>query len=300
MNSLTYFIKRNFPNIYTRIREFLFPLVQKHRQKKATLFINPMTKDVSVLGYNYEIQLDPTNGFIDTQIFTTGTYELDILKVIAQHLKPGDTFIDIGGNIGWHTLFGAHVVGRLGHVYTFEPIPKLIKQLQRSVTLNKLEQQVKLFPFGCSDHESEQTININSINIGGSSLFTLKDHSVHSETITLRRADDVLADKLSSVSLIKIDTEGSELEALLGLSNILDKHHPALIIEYSPSFWGDKAFEKSQTFFAFLAQKHYKVFDLESGHVEINPNNDWIKNFTKLQTNFLCVASSTNLSKFTL
>ncbi len=290
MNTIPYFIKRNFPQTYSTVRSFLFPVVSFARRRKGSQFTAPVKKLVSVLGYSYTINLDPSNGFIDTQIFTTGSYELDILTVMKHHLKSGDTFIDIGGNIGWHTLFGAQVVGPTGHVYTFEPIQKLVAQLNSSIDNNTLSDRVTIFPFGCSTQESTQQLNINPINIGGSSVFSLKTASNKSETITLKRADTVLAGLVSNVTLIKIDTEGYELEALTGLTGILENHKPTLLIEYSPSFWGDAAFDKSRTFFALLAKYNYQIFDLESGHVQINPTDEWIKKFTKLQTNFLCIS----------
>lgn len=284
-----YFIKKNFPATYALIRKILFPIVHFTRNRKSSNFTHPIKKTVTIFGYTYTIHIDPTNGFIDTQIFTTGQYELDILSVIKQHLNPGEVFIDIGGNIGWHTLFAAQVVGKAGHVYTFEPIKKLVSQLTASVTDNNLTNQVTVFPFGCSSSESQVDLHINSINIGGSSVYTPSAQSTKTETIMLKKADGVLATINQPIALIKIDTEGSELAVLQGLAETLKRYRPKLIIEYSPSFWGAESFNKSVAFFEILAQHNYSIYDLESGHQQIDPSEKWIRNFTKLQTNFLCL-----------
>jgi FkbM family methyltransferase len=289
MIKIIYQIKKYSPETYSVLRKVLFPLVGHLRARKGSTFVKPITKSVSILGYNYSVFLDPTNGFIDTQIFTTGQYELDILSVIKENLKPGETFVDIGGNIGWHTLFAAHVVGESGHVHTFEPIKKLVQQINKNISLNNLDKCITVHPFGCSSTESEVTININLVNIGGSSIFKLATQSEKNETISLKPADSVLSTLIPKVKLIKIDTEGSELEVLKGLRNTLENHRPKLIIEYSPSFWGAGSLEKSLAFFQILNDYFYQIFDLESGHKRIEPDEMWIRNFKKLQTNFLCI-----------
>lgn len=289
MSRIHFFLKKHLPKVYNSVRLVLFPYVNAVRLKKGAQFTAVISKQVSILGYKYSIIIDPSNGFIDTQIFTTGGYEIDILQVMQKHLAPGDVFVDIGGNIGWHTLFAAQIVGENGHVYTFEPINKLINQLTQSIEKNNFQDRITLFPFGCSDTEKNIALNINPINIGGSSVFNLKTKSNNSELITLKRADSILSNIVTKVSMIKIDTEGSELEALIGLGNILNKFKPKLIIEFSPSFWGDGAQEKCVQFFKILTDNNYVIFDLESGHTEITPSSEWIANFKKLQTNFLCL-----------
>ncbi len=289
MTKIYYGIKKNFPATYTSLRKVVFPLVSYFRTRKSSEFTSATKKSVSILGYNYQVMLDPANGFIDTQIFTTGQYELDILSVIKEHLHPGDTFIDIGGNIGWHTLFAAHVVGKNGHVHTFEPIEKLVRQINDNLSINKLTNRVTVHPFGCSSSETKMELHINPINIGGSSVFGLTTQSLESKLITLKPADSVLTKLSTQITLIKIDTEGSELEVLKGLIDTLDTHRPKLIIEYSPSFWGTKAYEKSKAFFKILSSYNYSIYDLESGHKKIVPNETWVRNFNKLQTNFLCI-----------
>ena len=52
----------------------------------------------------YVIKTHGSSQWIARKLIIRGTYEPDVLALIARLLKPGDTAVDIGANIGWHTL----------------------------------------------------------------------------------------------------------------------------------------------------------------------------------------------------
>ena len=58
----------------------------------------------------------------------TGSYEIETYLALKKFLKPGDTFIDIGGNIGYITALAAGIVGKTGEVHAFEPIKKYFSE----------------------------------------------------------------------------------------------------------------------------------------------------------------------------
>ena len=286
MISLQLFLKEKFPILYKRLRNSFFPLIDYYRSKKRATFNSSENKQVSPLGLPFTVALNPKNGFIDQHIFTTGNYEPDILKVMAEYLKNGDTFVDIGGNIGWHSLVAASIVGPTGHIHTFEPLKNLRDQFSESLNLSGFAGRVTVYPFGCSDKVEVAHLHLNPINIGGSSIFDER----HTETININliTADSAL-EKTPEVNLIKIDTEGYELEVLRGLKQTLLNKRPVLIIEYSPSFWSSDRPERSSEFFEILVSNNYICLDLENGHSKINDPDAWIQSFTKLQTNLLCL-----------
>ncbi len=280
-------IKKKFPSIYSKIRDLLFPYISNRNKNIAKNFTETTTKTVNIHGVTYQIQLNPENGFVDTTIYTDGAYEPDILLVIKDNLPKGGTFIDIGANIGNHTLFAAKHVGDGGKVISFEPIPRIAQQFEQSINLNQLK-NISLHKFACSDTVSEARLTLVKGNIGGSSLHRAdKENSINIET---RPADSVLHN-LNRVDLIKIDTEGHELEALKGLQKTLAEHQPTLIIEFSPFFWGEERQNKSNEFFNLLEKFNYRLYDLEEGHSEIKQPLVWIKTFTKQQTNLLCIVN---------
>jgi hypothetical protein len=71
--------------------------------------------------------------------YVLGTSERDEQSWLAETLKPGDVFYDVGANEGFFTLIGAQLVGRGGTVVAFEPLPENVTQLERNVDLNSFE-----------------------------------------------------------------------------------------------------------------------------------------------------------------
>lgn len=70
--------------------------------------------------------------------YLLGTADHQEQMWLADHLKPGQTFYDIGANIGFFTLVGAKLVGARGAVVAFEPLPENVRQLERNVAINQL------------------------------------------------------------------------------------------------------------------------------------------------------------------
>jgi FkbM family methyltransferase len=277
-------LKQHTPTLYLHIRRQLIGLEMKRRQFVAKRFTSPVIKTLSVHGQTFKLALDPQNGFVDRNIFTNGVYEPDILAVIKKHLRAGSTFVDIGANIGQHALFAAACVGMSGKVIAFEPIPRLTQQIATSLAHNPdLLPRVLVHNLGCSNTTHTADLFISPTNIGGSSMHARRADKI---TISLAPADTYLENE-PRVDFIKIDTEGHELEALEGLTKTITTHHPTLLIEFSPCFRSDTQVDKA--ILTFLTNHHYRLLDLEAGHQEIKDPIVWLKDFTKRQTNLLCL-----------
>ncbi len=69
-----------------------------------------------------------------------GTYEPEVRTEIRRHLKPGAVAIDVGANVGWHTLLMAARAGATGRVYAFEPNDSTRRRLVSAVEANDLRQ----------------------------------------------------------------------------------------------------------------------------------------------------------------
>jgi FkbM family methyltransferase len=279
-------IKRYFPGQYKIIRSWFSPLYFNWKAKKASGFNKRTTTSVSCEGYTFSIVVDPANGFVDKEIFSAGVYEPDILSVIKKHLSPDSVYVDIGANIGQHTLFAAFHLNPKGKVIAFEPIPQLVTQIQESIKLNSFT-NITLHQVACSNKADVVILWKNPSNIGGSG-FHHADASLESIVVKTTPADKILMSE-PKIDFIKIDTEGHELEVLQGLQETIKRHKPTLLVEYSPSFWGTERLEKSNQFFAILNQHSYTCYDLEAGHAKITDTKDWLTNFDKLQTNLLCL-----------
>src|SRR5512144_1629305 len=82
--------------------------------------------------HGFRWDLDPRR-YIDARIID-GTFEIDTLRhIVKDILRPGDTFIDVGANIGWYTLFGARAVGTSGRVIAVEPELRARNRLRKHI-----------------------------------------------------------------------------------------------------------------------------------------------------------------------
>lgn len=158
-------------------------------------------------------------------------YEPMETNFIRNHLKSGFTFIDIGANIGWHTLLAAEIVGNSGKVFSFEPRQLSRQLLLKSLADNNFEDRVKVYDCGLSDSKKEAVLRwaLDGINPGGATLDDTVNNIDHaSEIIELDILDNYQFDRLD---LIKIDIEGAELSAMRGAIKTIKKHRPVILSE---------------------------------------------------------------------
>lgn len=209
------------------------------RKIKYALYygIKPVVKLISLDGISFKIILHPIkNGGIDIVIFNTGEWEPHVVNVFKSYVKPGDVFVDVGANIGYHSLFISALLNEQCVVHSFEPQKDIYNQFKKSIVVNGFS-NINLHNYGLANEDHDREIVIRDENIGSSSL--LADISTNPlvisgrESVTLKKMDDVLK-KERHISFIKIDVEGFEYEVLKGAENILRQHKPVILFEYSP------------------------------------------------------------------
>lgn len=161
----------------------------------------------------------------------------DTKRLFEPYVKPGQTVIDVGANMGFTTLVLARLVGAEGRVHSFEPGASMFSRLQDLVRQNKLE-QVELHQVGCGSRQERLTLKIPSSS-GNASLRLPEDMSAEikrTETVTIEPLDDHLGSHLSQLHFIKIDTEGFEIDVLRGAERTIAKFHPVICIELSAEY----------------------------------------------------------------
>ncbi len=77
-------------------------------------------------------------------------HEPAVPRALAQLLKPGHTFWDVGAHIGYVSLLGSRLVGRTGHLRAFEPLPANVRRLRQGVSLNAIS-TVSVHPTAVND-----------------------------------------------------------------------------------------------------------------------------------------------------
>ncbi len=155
--------------------------------------------------------------------FWLGSYEPHMQKVIAQVVKPGGVFYDVGANVGFYSLLASALVGP-GKVIAFEPLPANVAFLYRHLRLNAIK-NVEVFELaicdqvGSSPFEQEGTGAMGRLQAEG---------SLRVATATL---DSLLQEqKIAPPNYIKMDIEGAELKALTGAQGCFRRHKPVLFL----------------------------------------------------------------------
>jgi len=151
------------------------------------------------------------------------------LRLLGTLIRPGSVVVDVGANIGTHSLFFSQAVGPAGRVLSFEPDRLLFQQLCANMALNSL---TNVQPFNMAAGASAGTIHLTPLdptvnqNFGGVRLE--KDGSSASEVVSVVQIDAL---GLPSCRLIKVDTEGMELDVINGASQTILAHNPVLYLE---------------------------------------------------------------------
>ena len=178
-----------------------------------------------------QIRVNPCDMYISRDLTNWGEWEPHIRAVLRDRCKEGMTFMDIGANIGAHTVFMSKLVGESGRGFAFEPCNShsaiLFFNLMNNNCFN-----TTVFQYGCSDVEETMFIQEcftqtkQQHNFGGITLQTVKKEN--DETIQTKIID--LLD-LPHIDIVKIDAEGMEEQVIKGMAKTIEKYRPIFIVE---------------------------------------------------------------------
>lgn len=171
------------------------------------------------------VVVDATEPEFGRHIAQHGSWEPHIMAILQRHLKAGDTYVDIGANVGVMAFTAAAAIGPTGRVLAFEPHPDNIRNFLAGVAVNGFD-NVTLHGFALSDSQSVFSL------IGTSNGYLMPVGQTVFQTVALP-GDPILAD-LPRLDFLKIDIEGHEPQALAGLDRTLRKHRPIVLGEFNP------------------------------------------------------------------
>ncbi len=194
---------------------------------------------------------------ISTEINILGNYEGNELNLIFEFLLKNKILskkniaLDIGANIGNHSIYFSKYFKK---IYSFEPNPKAFYLLKFNVSSYK---NIKVFNYGLYDKKKTAKIYICKHNIAGSSIKHDKYNHKVIEKINLKKLDNIKLNE--KISLIKIDTEGSEFEILKGSNKTINKNKPIILFEQSKNQFKNGTTKSIK----FLEKKNYKILYLK-------------------------------------
>jgi FkbM family methyltransferase len=178
---------------------------------------------------------------VQTYVYLFGTWEPDLAAFLHRRLDQGDTFIDVGANVGCVSALASRLVGPRGTIVAIEPSPPVIAALKETVERNDLA-NVRVVAAAVSDRDQELPLFAGpNHNIGSTATVA---HSGLQEEGRVRAAplgSLVTREELATTRVIKIDVEGAEDRVLAGMVACLDALAPEaeLVVELSPTWWTD-------------------------------------------------------------
>lgn len=178
-----------------------------------------------------------TRSFVEWRSFYLGDFEPEVRRFMAHHLQPGDWAIDVGANVGIHTLAMSLLVGP-GRVIAFEPYSRVAQRLRENIRLNGLD-NVDVVEAVVLDGTTTTTLQVppsTAVNQGMASTLPLGDwEEIEVAATTIDRS--VGARNPPDIALIKVDVEGLEAAVIRGAAETLERYRPALIFEYQGEYW---------------------------------------------------------------
>jgi FkbM family methyltransferase len=183
------------------------------------------------LGHKVRLQYREAIGYL-TLLY--GSFEDAEMQSLASRARPHSTAFDVGANVGIHTIALANAVGPAGSVIAFEPADENVERLRQNLELNDVR-NTEIVPMAAAANDEGVLLNLSDDSAFHSTTDVSAGHVVNETTrVASTSLDDAwIRVGRPSVSVVKIDVEGAELDVLRGAAQVLSTCRPATLIEIS-------------------------------------------------------------------
>lgn len=173
-------------------------------------------------------------------VFFFGTYEGELRAALRSLLRPGFIAVDVGANVGWHTLLMAQLVGDSGRVLAFEPNQSVRERLQYNISINRFS-QIEVLGYALSDRAGVVQFHGPPVDdpTCGDGFVLPSDDTASPFRVQVEAVEfDSLVEQLSlkRLDLIKMDIEGFEWSALQGCEKSISHFRPHVVFEYNSAY----------------------------------------------------------------
>jgi FkbM family methyltransferase len=158
-----------------------------------------------------------------------GVYDVPLTQFLLKNLKPNQIFVDVGANMGLFTVMAGYLVGPKGKVIAFEPHIDLYDLIKENIALNNLTGNSLVFHAAVYSTETRMTFHATERFMGNGSIIPHDDDykyrynvdTIRSYDVDAVALDDVLCE-LPFVDMVKLDINGGEYHAFLGMQKLLE------------------------------------------------------------------------------
>jgi len=190
------------------VKQLVFPLRRFARARLA----GPVDHHL----WGHRLRFRPSGNIAEGRLlFLPDRWDGAERAVLADRLRPGSTFVDVGANFGGYTWWVLSRLGRRVRVLAFEPDPELFEGLRFNLASNAFD-NVTVLPFAVGTEVGTLELHVSLENRGQNSLIEPDDGPYQSRTVAVRPLAELLeTNGVERIDAMKIDIEGME-PAVLG------------------------------------------------------------------------------------
>ena len=207
-----------------------------------------------------------------------GTYEPELRDVFRTVLSAGCVAVDVGANVGWHTLLMARLVGEGGRVIAAEANPSVRARLVDHLRMNGMR-NVDIIPHAIGDVEGRVDFHASDAgDLGAGDGHVVAGGGkggIDVISVDMRPLDTIVeAMRVERVDLIKIDVEGFEWPVLKGAEGTISKFRPHVVFEYIDEY-SDRGGGTPQMLAAFFGKYGYRLVAVGRQRSELSSADMW-------------------------
>lgn len=223
------FNEHNVAKIHDKYYRSVIP--NKNGVNHNVKYDGQMLEKISVENFNFIVHKNDT--CVADCLRSGHLFEKFLVSYLRHFINPNKNVLDLGANIGTHSVLYSNYIHANSTVYSFEPQKVVFDILCQNIALNNCKNVVP-FNFGCS--------NVNDVFYMNACYENKDNHGAFCIDSTLNEASGLKIEckvldelNITNVGYVKIDVEGHEYEALLGMKNTLLRDRPVIMIEIHDS-----------------------------------------------------------------
>jgi FkbM family methyltransferase len=207
----------------------------------ASRFLNPRLRDqprrrVTETATGARFAVD-TQDLIQRYLYLFGVWEPRMTQWLSRRLGPGDTFVDVGANIGYFSVLASQLVGPTGKVVAIEASSAFQQRVAQNARLNDCTNIRQVHTAVSDKHQTLTFILASSANMGANSIVPYDGPAESTFDIEAFPLPEVLGDaEIAGARVVKVDVEGAEGSVVRGMAPLLDQLRPdaEVTVEVTP------------------------------------------------------------------
>jgi FkbM family methyltransferase len=216
--------------------------IRRGKDRLLRMLVDPDGRNYPFVTDFFGLRYSGNSGcFIDWTVFMYGCFapsELSVLDTLSKCLQQSQrrvVYLDIGTNVGHHLLF---MSPRADFAYGFDPYPAVLEKAREKLAINNTT-NTWLYGVGLGERDQTMVFFPPKNELGGSgSILPDWQYGINSRggiEVQIRAASQFLDENnIRDISIIKIDVEGAEASVLRGLTQVVRRDRPFVLLELSP------------------------------------------------------------------